>query len=102
MTDSLAELRINQTRHERELGALISGLSDVKDDVNSIAEDARKSRHDLRNQITVTEQRIGSHVDQRISELSVRIDRMIGTFRWVVGLSVPAVCTLAGILIGKT
>lgn len=89
-------------RHERELGALSKGQADLEADVNHIAEEARKTRHDTRNALTVMEGRLEEHVDARIASLEQRFDRMIATGRWVLGLSVPVICTLLGLLIGKS
>ena len=89
-------------RHERELGTLSKGLTNLEGDVNQIAEEARSHRHGMRNDMAAMELRVNKHVDERVNDLEARIDRMITTWRWVVGLSVPAVCTLLGLLIGKS
>lgn len=102
MDPEIAELRASSVRHERELGTLLKGQADLEGDVNQIGDEARKTRHDLRNQIAAAEGRMVTHTDERFTQLEARLDRMITTGRWVIGLSVPAVCTLLGVLIGRT
>lgn len=109
---AIAELRDGHTRHERELGGISARVESLNTDVNELGEETRKTRHALKNDLAATEMRITDHVDQRmdaqaeatraeLTALNNRFDRAISTLRWVIGLSVPAVCTLLGLLIGS-
>lgn len=62
---AIAELRAGYTAHEREFGlvngrleAALGEIAEVKTDVNNLGEDIRKTRHDLRDQITAVEGRL--------------------------------------------
>lgn len=88
---AINDLRRTTTAHERELGGLGSKVGDLKEDVDELGSETRKTRNELSKQIAACEARINA-----------RFDRMVTTGRWVIGLCVPAVCTLLGILIGKT
>lgn len=68
-----------------------SKVGGLKEDVDDLGAETRKTRSELSKQIAASETRMNE-----------RFDRMVMTGRWVIGLSVPAVCTLLGILIGKT
>jgi predicted neutral ceramidase superfamily lipid hydrolase len=65
--------------------------TEAEKDVNGIAAEVRAARVDM-----------AKRIDDRSAELEHRFDRMIATGRWVIGLSIPAICTLLGILIGST
>lgn len=99
---AIAELRNLGAKHDREVGVLDSRVAMLKEDVNGLGEETRKTRHEMRNQISATELRVTDHVDERVGDLEKRIDRLLSSLRWVIGLSVPAVCTLLGLLIGRS
>ena len=98
MDDDLAELRRNQVRHERELGVVMSGHADLKTDVDALADDLRKTRHDLRNQIQASEGRV---IAEMREEFDKREARETATLRWRVGTAlaiVSAILIAAGIV----
>lgn len=99
---ALNKLSERNAHHGERIAVLDSRMGDVQTDVDKIGEEQRRTRHDLRNQITAVEGRVIAHTDERYFELQARFDRMINTFRWVIGLSVPTICTLIGILLGKS
>ncbi len=88
---ALNELRKTSTRHERELGIAQTRVDGLAQDVAALDQDNRAFRAEVLNEVTTFKK-----------EVNERFDRGINLLKWFIGLSVPAVCTLLGMLIGKS
>jgi len=102
MWAAISEVRTQGAKHEREIGVLDSRVADLKEDVNQIGEENRKTRREVNSHVDKKVGEVNDLADLKFTALEARFDRVVTTFRWVIGLSVPAVCTLLGLLIGKS
>ena len=86
-TSDVTELRAATVRHERELGALTSKTADLDRDVNNLAAEQRKTRHELRSQISAAEGRL-------MKELRADRDATLSAWRFRVVVAVPVFCVI--------
>ena len=84
---AISELRQGHAAHERELGGLAEKTATLADDVNNLADEQRKTRHDLRAQITATEARL-------MKELRVERDVELAAWRFRIMVAVPVFCVI--------
>ena len=100
------------SKHDREVGVLDSRVGDLKEDVDGLGTEVRKTRHENRELITKMEARLikemektaaaeREHNDSEVAALKDRWDRMLKWLQWLGGVSVPAIGILVGLLIGK-
>ena len=90
----IAELRAGHSRHERELGGLTTKLDDTVVDVNRLADEIRKTRHDLRGAITQTEARL-------MKELRAERDAELTQWRFRIMVAVPVFCVALTFALAK-
>jgi len=98
----IAELRRTLTSHERELGTLSVGQDTLKEDVNALADEVRKSRHEMRTQMTTLENRLIKEVAHSNDETREQLERMRSAWRFFLVIAVPAATAVLGVVVGRT
>ena len=65
-------------------------VSDLHEDINAVGQKVDNS-----------EKSVKGYVNDKISALETRLDRGITWVKWGVGLALPIIFTLVGVLLGK-
>lgn len=102
---AINELRSTITKHERELGGIDSKLGDLSTDVDKLANEGRKTRHDLRGEVQKSEARLVAEIQKVKTELqredADRDAKRSARWKLAATILIPSMFGVIGVLIGK-